>query len=79
MCDHSGLSSIMWGRDPRCDRRMGAAALGRWLGGAIGAHAPHPVGFRLALRVAHDLYAWEPLSPSDDFVALGHLFTARRG
>ena len=56
-----------------------SAARSRWLGGAIAAHAPHPVGFRLALRVAHDLYAWEPLSPSDDFVALGQLFTARRG
>ena len=54
-----------------------SAARSRWLGGAIAAHAPHPVGFRLALRVAHDLYAWEPLIPSDDFVALGQLFTTR--
>ena len=54
-----------------------SAGRSRWLGGAIAAHAPHPVGFRLALRVAHDLYAWEPVSPSEDFVALGQLFTTR--
>ena len=54
-----------------------SAGRSRWIGGAIAAHAPHPVGFRLALRVAHDLYAWEPVSPSEDFVALGQLFTTR--
>ena len=81
-CGHSSASTPKVPCIRIVDTTAGGGALvsagrSRWLGGATAAHAPHPVGFRLALRVAHDLYAWEPVSPSEDFVALGQLFTTR--
>ena len=60
----------------------------RWLTAALEHYAPHPAAFRRVWsNVAEEkskskqedrskpLYAWEPLPPTDDFLALGMLFT----
>jgi Ca2+-binding EF-hand superfamily protein len=45
-----------------------------WLPFVLDKYLPHPARFRLAWSLTHGsnpFYAWEPVPPSDDFVALG--------
>jgi Ca2+-binding EF-hand superfamily protein len=47
-----------------------------WLPHVLDRYMPHPARFRLAWSLTHGsnpFYAWEPVPPSDDFVALGFI------
>lgn len=55
---------------------------GSWVGGSswlphvLDRYMPHPARFRLAWSVTHGsnpFYAWEPVPPGEDFVALGFI------
>ena len=55
---------------------------GSWMGGSswlphiLDRYMPHPARFRLAWSLTHGsnpFYAWEPVAPGDEFVALGFI------
>ena len=51
-----------------------------WLPHVLDRYLPHPARFRLVWSLTHGsnpFYAWEPIPPSDQFVALGFVGTTK--